>query len=576
MAIELSELVVPLTMATAGFMTGVGVAVAGAAAVGAAIVGTVKATIDLAEKYDDLGDKLGISGNEAAGYILLLKESGVETETFTKAMLINGKGLVDLEGKLGPTGKAYASLGISVYDANGNLKTATTLFEEAAPIISAIKDPTERARIEMQLFGKAGAELNDTIDIMGAQGMPALSAQAEKLGLAMSPERVAAVEQMGRKWEEFKAAIMGVTVSIGLAFMPILDGLMPVLNNLIGFISSTAVPWIQINLPKAIQVLSDYWTTVLQPAIKIVWDWMSTVLMPFLQNTVVPWLEVTIPAAIQTLSDFWTNVLQPAIATVWSWISGTLIPFFQNTVVPWLQTNIPVALQTLSDFWTNVLQPAITKVWSWISGTLIPFFQNTVVPILQVTIPAAIKILSDIWENILLPVIRKIYDFLFIEMMPIWKLLGELLSVTIKLAIETCADIWQNVLMPVFTKVYNYIKDYVVPWFTKIGTGVDGITTAIKTVVGWIETLITKLSNIKLPAVLTPHSPTPFEMGIRGITSAMTELNDTALNDFNANLNINKPEIRGGPQKNTEKYLFDYDKLGSAVARAMRMELQRV
>jgi len=532
MAIELSELVVPLKTETSGFVKGLGVAGVAVGAVTALVVGSIKSTLDLAETYDDFGDKLGIVGSEASGFALVLKESGVSNDAFTKSMLYSGKTLTDVDGKLGTAAKTYQDLGVEIYNIDGTMRTATQLFADAAPAIAAIKDPTERARIEMQLYGKSGAELNDTIDMLSTKSLPEYSAEADKMGLTMSPERTAQIEQMGRKFQEFKASLMGVATTIGLAFMPVLDALMPVLSNLIGFISTN----------------------------------------------VVPWLQVYLPVAIQFLSNFWTTVLQPAIASVWAWMSTVLIPFLQTTVFPWLQTYIPIALQTLANFWTTVLQPAIATVWAWISGTLIPFFQNTVVPILQVVVPAAIKILTDAWNSVLLPIIKAVWTFLTVQMRPIWEVLRTLLGVTLVLALRVLTGIWQNILLPALRTIYNFIKDYVVPWFTKLSTGVSGVTSAIKTVVGWIQTLIDKLSNIKLPDWLTPGSPTPFELGLRGISSAMDDLSTYSLPEFTSNVNIKEPNMRNASARNayTSDNVFDYEKLSTVFARILRQEMQRI
>jgi len=53
------------------------------------------------------------------------------------------------------------------------------------------------------------------------------------------------------------------------------------------------------------------------------------------------------------------------------------------------------------------------------------------------------------------------------------------------------------------------------------------LVSAIEAAVGmieWFRGAWESLTNIRLPDWLTPGSPTPFELGIRGITDAMTDL----------------------------------------------------
>ena len=200
-------------------------------------------------------------------------------------------------------------------------------------------------------------------------------------------------------------------------------------------------------------------------AISKVWTFLSTVVIPFLQNTVFPWIATNLPKALQTLSDFWTKTLQPAITTVWAWLSGTLIPFLQNTVFPWLATNIPNALQTLSNFWTNTLQPAITTVWAWISGTLIPFFENTVVPWLQEKIPQALQTLSDFWNKTLLPAITDVWNFINTYLVPIFNTIFGIVSDLANIAIKALTGAW-DLLYPKLQDAYNFLNDHLTPAFT--------------------------------------------------------------------------------------------------------------
>ena len=249
-------------------------------------------------------------------------------------------------------------------------------------------------------------------------------------------------------------------------------------------------------------------------------------------ETLADWLGKNLPIAIAALAAFWSGTLQPAIAAVWAWMQSVLIPFLVNVVYPWLAVNIPIALQILSDFWTNTLQPAIAAVWAWMQSTLIPFFQNVVFPWLAVVIPQALQILANFWNNILLPAIKAIWKFLTVDMKPVWEALIEFLKVAIPLAITILVGFWQNVLKPALDAIWKFIKENILPIFQRWSDSIGGISGVIQNVVNWINILTEKLRNIKLPDFLTPGSPTPFEMGLRGISSALEELNQKQLPKF--------------------------------------------
>jgi hypothetical protein len=240
-------------------------------------------------------------------------------------------------------------------------------------------------------------------------------------------------------------------------------------------------------------------------------------------------VKTTLGSALIPVVNTFMNMLTDFVSSEgFSTFLANAVVWLQN-LAAWMGTNLPIAIAALSTFWTNVLQPAITAVWSWLSGTFIPFLQAYVVPILQVVIPAAIAVLKAAWEYILLPAIKAVWKFLSVDMKPVWDALVALLKVAIPLAINVLKGAWENVLKPAFQAIYNFVKTYIVPIFQKIGEAVGGITNAIQTVVGWIQTFTNMLKNIKLPDWLTPGSPTPFEMGLWGIVDALKAVNSEAV-----------------------------------------------
>jgi hypothetical protein len=122
-----------------------------------------------------------------------------------------------------------------------------------------------------------------------------------------------------------------------------------------------------------------------------------------------------------------------------------------------------------------------------------------------------------------------------------------LLSVAAKLALTARAGLWENVLQPALEVVWQFIKEKIIPIFEdivewindKLGppiswladkalAGLKDAFDAVKKAVGWlidkIKDFIDALKGIELPDWLTPGSPTPFEMGLRGIIEQMGKL----------------------------------------------------
>jgi hypothetical protein len=269
---------------------------------------------------------------------------------------------------------------------------------------------------------------------------------------------------------------------------------------------SDVVKWMSDNIPKAIETLKGFWENTLLPAIKAVWAFIQDPLIPIFEK-VVGWLQDNIPTAISTLAGFWENTLKPAIETVWKFINDPLIPIFEK-LWDWLETTIPAAIQTLTDFWTNTLLPAITDVWKFINDPLMPLFK-ALADFFDAAFTLAVTAMAGLWENVLEPAIKGVWKVIDEKVMPILRDVAEFLGGKLSDAFNTIKD---KVLGPAQEK------------FEKVGGAIGGISGAIDTVIGWIGRMADKLSNIKLPGWLTPGSPTPFEIGLRGIGDALSEV----------------------------------------------------
>lgn len=316
---------------------GFGAAVAGISAISGAAVAGVKAVMDWGDTIDSMGDQLGTTVKEGAGLAVMMKTIGGSTEDLTKQLNFMAKGLVNDKKELGNTGKALKSLKISIKDTNGNLKTSTQLFQEAADKISQMPDGLEKTTLMMELFGKTGAEMSDTLNAAANGGLADFTNEAEALGLALSEDAVDGTIALGKSMETLKLVVQGLFVSLGNELLPILTpiieafkdwaiSVMPALRDAI----AEAVAWLGDKLPKALAFLTNIWETYLKPALKSLWTWLST----------------NIPNAIKTLKGIWNGTLLPLFKSAWNYLTNTLIPKLQK-MKDWYDKHIPGAIDVL-------------------------------------------------------------------------------------------------------------------------------------------------------------------------------------------------------------------------------------
>jgi hypothetical protein len=216
-----------------------------------------------------------------------------------------------------------------------------------------------------------------------------------------------------------------------------------------------------------------------------------------------------------TVMSIWA-VLEPILAMLWTWISTTLT----------------TAIQTLANYWTNTLQPAIMAVWSWLSTVLFPFLAS-VAELISAVVGKAVEALAGLWEKVLYPAIEKVWKFLYDTFNPI---------------IQTLADLFNKTLGPAI----QWVQDNVL---SKLAGVFDGISDAIQRATGWIGDLAGQIRNLSLPDWLTPGSPTPFEVGLRGIGNA---LEDVALRQLPAfSYGLNSPALSGAGAGSSESFFPD-------------------
>ncbi len=309
-------------------------------------------------------------------------------------------------------------------------------------------------------------------------------------------------------------------------------------------IFTTLKEWLEVHIPPALATLSAIWTDTLKPAIEVVWAFIQQNVFPILEALVNVYIAAA-KAELAALATVWATVLKPAIEVVWAFIQNNLVPIFE-TVLTWLRDNIPPALQTLSDYWQNTLKPAIEAVWRFINDYIVPLFEALVSVQIEL-LRLALRTLASYWEDTLKPAIEAVWNFLDRYIVPIFERLVSDFIADLQDALTELTRIWNDLVYPALEAVWRIITDNVAPAFVSIKEKLDGpvgtalrvIQTVIDAVAGALSSLagaahglISALNSLaermssmpSLPSWLMPGSPTPIEIGFRGISSALGEL----------------------------------------------------
>ena len=119
---------------------------------------------------------------------------------------------------------AYEKLGVSITDANGELRNGQDVYWEVIDALGQVENETERDALAMTLLGKSGTELNTIIDA-GSEAFKAYGEEAEAMGAVMSGESLNALGAFNDKLQQLKAGLGGLKNAAALIALPFLDDL---------------------------------------------------------------------------------------------------------------------------------------------------------------------------------------------------------------------------------------------------------------------------------------------------------------------------------------------------------------
>lgn len=175
----------------------------------AAMVAMVKGTIDAADGFNDLSQRIGITVRDLAGWKLAADQSGTSIEAVAK-------GVKGLSGYMVENGEKLRAAGITATDANGAMIQLAELF-------SAMPDGIHKTALATQIFGKAGMEMIPMLN-MGAAGLEEARKKADEFGRRMA-EIAPDADKFNDQIKEMELQSKGLGISIAQHFLPGLIGI---------------------------------------------------------------------------------------------------------------------------------------------------------------------------------------------------------------------------------------------------------------------------------------------------------------------------------------------------------------
>lgn len=207
-----------LSFSDVGPAVGTAFAAIGAAAIGGAVALGVltKSQLDQIDKAGDLAGRLGLPVDELTRLQYAFKLTGSEAEDVGPALNKLNVNLSDAARKGGPAADALKRLGLDAKAMVNQSPSANVLA--IADAFGQVANPADRAGIAMDLFGKGGVNVLNSL-AAGGNKLRELSAEADQLGITVSAADAemagAANDAVDRIWGAFGG--LGKKIASGLA-----------------------------------------------------------------------------------------------------------------------------------------------------------------------------------------------------------------------------------------------------------------------------------------------------------------------------------------------------------------------
>jgi hypothetical protein len=208
---------------------------------GRAIRDVATAVPDMINQFDDLSklsQKIGIPVDELSKLKYAADLSDVSLDQLSSAFGLLSKNMADVASGAGKAAAtAFSTLGVSVVNADGTLRSASDVFADVAAAFGNMQDGATKTALAMAIFGKSGKDLIPLLN-SGTSGLAALTAEAVKFGVVIDQNTAQAAEAFNDSLTRMHAIFGGLATKISAALLPTLN---KISEALLGAVSNSSL-----------------------------------------------------------------------------------------------------------------------------------------------------------------------------------------------------------------------------------------------------------------------------------------------------------------------------------------------
>jgi len=449
--------------ATASFKKVAVAAAAGAAAIQAMAIASVKRLADVGEQIQNFSTASGFAASAASSLSLAATGMGLSLESVagsSKKMQVNLANMADDTKK---ANAALKPLGITFKEIKD--LSPEEQFIKLGNAVASIKDPAERTAQAVKIFGKSGTDLIPLFN-GGTASLEQFNEAAKKAGVYMDEGAIAAAAKADEAFDGFNATLTGLTQTFAIAVVPAVTALVDKMKALIEPVTA----WMQAN-PELTGTIVTV-TTVVLALIGALPTLISTVtalnaVFMFLAANPLTLVVAGLAAFGAAMVYLWnTNEQFRTIVTdVWGYVSSFLITTFEA-----IKTTVEAALTQIVTWWTddhNQIKAFFLDVWNFLSTTGVELVV-TLATIIMDSFRPMVQFFQEHWDAISFTfqtawnVISTGFQIFWNGLLAIGKIGWETIKTVFKVALDLLKGNW--------AAAWEEIKTYFVNVFTYIGT----------------------------------------------------------------------------------------------------------
>lgn len=476
----------------------VGVA-AFAAAVAGMVTGLASASVDAASFADEIltmSTVTGISAESLQAYSYAAELVDVSMETLNGSMKKNIQSMKNAAKGSKEYEAAYKQLGISVTDANGNLRDGEEVYWEAIDALGQMEEGTARDALAMQLFGKSAQDLNPLI-AQGSEGIAALTDEAKAMGAVLSDDQLAELGTFDDSMQRIKSGAGAAKNALGLVLLPSLQMLADDGVDLLGQFTTGLLDangdWEKISdvVGKTVGSMADMIIQQLPNIIQV-----GTAMVSALGGAIVDNLPMLVSAAgtalvslVSTFAEGAPTLVSAGMEAITALITGL------TEAMPELIASIPVMITGIMDAIVANL-PVIIQAGMELLQALLTGIMDAL-PVLIDYIPELIVSLCDTITENLPEIIDMGIELLVSLLNGIIKTVPQLIKYLPKIITSICKTITENLPLIIQAGV------------TILLSIINGLIDALPELIEYLPEIINTIVQ-----VITENLPTIIQAGI--------------------------------------------------------------